>query len=319
MVQVSVLLPVRNAAPYLDASLRSLWRQTFPDFEVIAVDDGSTDESGAILDRAAQSETRLRVLHTGARGLPAALNTALGAARGRWMARHDADDLSHRSRFLLQCETLRRHRRVAVVGSRVRLFPRAAVGMGMRRWAAWHNSLMTHDHMVREILIDSTLVHGTAMFRREVLEEVGGWRDRIWAEDVDLWLRLIEVGARFAKRGEVLYAWRQHSASATRRDPRYRRENLLALKRAALERVFPHDTRCVSLVGVGASIEKWREILGNTRKVTVVEAARPGQSVVNRLDPPIILVFGAPIARARWREYLAGRGMIEGKTFIFVA
>src|SRR5712691_11700827 len=119
MPAISVLLPVRNAAAWLDASLASLWRQTCRDFEVIAVNDGSTDGSGEALERAAAREPRLRVVHTPPRGLPLAL--------------HDADDLSHRARFALQLDTLRRHRDVAVVGSRLRLFPAAQAGAGMRR------------------------------------------------------------------------------------------------------------------------------------------------------------------------------------------
>src|SRR5262245_38357044 len=224
MPAISVLLPVRNAAPWLRAALRSLWRQTFRDFEVIAVDDGSTDASAELLERAALDEPRLRVVHTAARGLPAALNTALGLARGRLIARQDADDLSHRRRLALQRAHLAAHRGTAVVGCRVRLFPAAAVGVGMHRWVRWHNALLTHEAIAREALIDSPLAHGTALIRRAALERVGGWRDRGWPEDVDLWIRLLDRGARFAKLPQTLYGWRRHPGSATHQDPRYRRE-----------------------------------------------------------------------------------------------
>src|SRR5262249_56702244 len=90
---------------------------------------------------------------------------------------------------------------------------------GMRRWARWHNALSTHEAMAREALIDSPLAHGTAMIRRTWLARVGGWRDRGWPEDPDLWLRMLARGARLEKRDAPLYAWRQHSQSATRRDP----------------------------------------------------------------------------------------------------
>src|SRR5262245_41127174 len=160
MPLISVLMPVRNAAPWLAASLASLARQTFRDFEVIAVNDGSSDASGAMLDRAARREPRLRVVHAPARGLPLALEAARAVARGERIARHDADDLSHRERLALQHAHLATHD-VSVVGCRVRVFP--ATGVGMKRWIDWHNGLLTHDAMAREALIDSPLAHGTAL------------------------------------------------------------------------------------------------------------------------------------------------------------
>src|SRR5262245_36477149 len=117
MPELSVLLPVRNAGSYLRPALASLWRQTLRDFEVIAVNDGSTDGSGEALERAAEAEPRLHVVHTPAQGLPAALNEARRRARSPLLARHDADDLSHRTRFALQVEAVHRDPTVAVVGS----------------------------------------------------------------------------------------------------------------------------------------------------------------------------------------------------------
>ena len=184
-------MPVRDAAPWLAASLRSLTRQRVRDLEIVAVDDGSTDGSGAWLDRAAAAEPRLRVVHTPPLGLPAALATALALARAPLIARHDADDLSHRDRLALQHAYLAAHPRVSVVGCRVRLFPGAAAGAGMRRWAAWHNGLLTHEAMAREALIDSPLAHGTALLRRAALARAGGWQEHGWPEDLDLWLRML--------------------------------------------------------------------------------------------------------------------------------
>lgn len=319
MTRLSVLLPVRDARPWLAASLASLWRQTHAGFEVVAVDDGSTDGSGEALERAARREPRLRVIHTAARGLPAALNTALDRARGRFVARHDADDVSHRARFELQLAHLAAHPGDAVVGCRLRLFPAGAAGAGMRRWAAWHNGLITHAEMAREALIDSPLAHGTAVVRREWLERASGWRERGWAEDLDLWLRLLEAGARFAKRPEVLYGWRQHAGSATRRDPRYAPERFRALKAEALRRTLLRAHRGGTLVGVGRSLEAWRAALGGRAdSMRVLEAGRPSPTVLSTLVPPVVLVFGMTKPRTKWRELMELSGMSEGHHFAFV-
>jgi len=319
---VSVLVPVHDAAPWLAASLASLWRQSFTDFEVVAVDDGSTDGSGDLLERAARREPRLRVLHTPHHGLPRAIAAAHRHARAPLLARHDADDLSHRERLALQVAWLRAHPRVALLGTRLRLFPAAAVKPGMTRWAAWHNALLEHDGMAREVLVDSPLAHGTALLRRHWVERVGGWTDRGWPEDLDLWIRLLEAGARFAKLPQVLYGWRQHPASATWRDPAFSRERVLALKRDALGRGLLRGRHEVTLVGVGASLCNWSAALGaQGLRVHALERGRPGPPgpAGGGPRPPIVLVFGAPSARQRWRDALAAGGLEEGRDFVFVA
>jgi len=316
---ISVLLPVRDAGAWLAPSLASLRRQTFADFEVIAIDDGSTDGSGDALERAAARDRRLRVVHTTARGLPAALNTALGLARGRLIARHDADDLSHRRRFELQHAHLETHPRTTALGTRLRLFPAGAIGPGMRRWEAWHNALLDHDAMARDALIDSPLAHGTAVVSRAALERIGGWRERGWPEDVDLWLRLIGDGARLAKLPVTLYAWRRHRGSATHRDPRYTRDRYDALRVDALERGPLRGARSVTVVGVGASLARWQGLLsGRGWRTEPVAAGRPSPAAVRRMTTPVVLVFGAPPARERWRQALATAGVDE-RQVVYVA
>jgi glycosyltransferase involved in cell wall biosynthesis len=318
--RLSILLPVRDAAPWLDASLASLARQTMRDLEIVAVDDGSTDGTPQVLARWSAREPRLVVARTEARGLPAALETARALARSPFLARHDGDDLSHRERFALQLGALARNPSLAVVGCRVRLFPAARVGAGMRRWAAWHNALLDHEAMEREAWIDSPLCHGTAVMRADALAAVGGWRDRGWAEDVDLWLRWFAAGGRFAKLPRTLYAWRQRPDSATRRDPRYARERMIEARLESLERRLLGAAPAVRVVGVGSSLATWAAALAAPgRAVVPVTAPRPTAPAIARIVPPAVLVFGAPAARGRWRAALEGTGLRELRDFAFVA
>jgi glycosyltransferase involved in cell wall biosynthesis len=312
-----VLLPVRDAAPWLAASLASLARQSMSDYEVIAVDDGSRDASGTMLEEAARHDPRIVVRHTPAHGLPAALNLALSLARAPWVARQDADDVSHRERFARQLAWLGRHPQVDVLGTRVRLFPQAATGVGMRRWAAWHNALIEHEDMRRELLIDSPLAHGTAMIRRRTLESQGGWHERGWAEDLDLWVRLFAAGAVFAKLGDPLYGWRQHPGSSTRTDARYSSVKFMSLKIAALDSGLLRNGRRATLVGVGVSLKRWEKALG-ARVSACIEARRPGPGWAPRLAAPMVLSLMAPEARRRWRRFLTGDGWRELEDFIFV-
>ena len=316
MPHVSVLLPVRNAAPWLRASIESLSRQRHADFEIIAVDDGSTDGSADLLESLADSEPRLRVIRRVHEGLPATLQSALAAAQGELLMRHDADDLSRRDRLGAQVEFLAAHPEVAVLGSRVRLFPDQAYGEGMRRWVKWHDSLLSHEEMYRERLIDSPLCHGTAMIRRGALELVQGWQERGWAEDLDLWVRMLESGARFAKLPRRLYAWRQHAASSTRTDPRYAHERFTALKRDALSRWL--QGRKATLIGVGESLRRWEVALGPLVERTF-HVSDPRGWTGEKLETNLIVVCMAASARTRWRTWLTSCGMSESDDFIFIA
>ncbi len=313
---------MRNAGPWITVSIASLVRQTERDLEIVAVDDGSTDDTSARLADLARREPRLRIVTTPARGLPAALETARAAASGAYLARHDADDLSHRRRLELQLDHLAQNPDVAVVGSRLRLFPTADVGQGMRRWARWHDALLDHEAMAHEVLIDSPLAHGSALFRRAALESVGGWHERGWPEDLDLWLRMIEAGLRLGKCREKLYAWRQHGASATRADARYAPERFRALKLDALARGALRGRDRATLVGVGTSAAGWVDALATIGvRAERIDAARPapGAAPTPAWTLPIVLVFGAQAARDRWRHALLDRGLAEGRDFVFVA
>jgi hypothetical protein len=202
----------------------------------------------------------------------------------------------------------------------VRLFPGHATGIGMRRWASWHNSLLDHTAMAREALIDSPLCHGTALARRAWLERVGGWAERGWAEDLDLWIRLLESGARFAKLPQALYGWRQHAGSATRCDARYARARFMALKRDALLRGLLRVPSRATLLGVGRSMTEWHDMLSQTGMTfDMIEAGKPSLRLLRGLRPPLILVFGAAPARERWRAALVSEGFKETAEFAFVA
>ncbi|MBI5168652.1 MAG: glycosyl transferase, partial [Candidatus Eisenbacteria bacterium] len=232
----------------------------------------------------------------------------------------------HRERFAAQVARLDAEPDLDVVGSRLRLFPSGAYGEGMRRWRNWHDSLLTHEDIRRELLIDSPVAHGCVMLRREAVERVGGWHEHGWAEDLDLWIRLAESGARFGKLARVLYAWRQHERSSTRQDARYAHERFTALKVAALDRGVLSGGRRALLVGTGTSLGRWAEALGPRveRTVEVKQppvGARAGEplGVETREPHVLVLVLMAPAARARWRRYLTDRGHTEMQDFIFVA
>jgi len=194
---VSILLPVFDAATTLPACLRSITRQSLSDWECLLVDDGSTDASGELAAAAAAADSRIQVITTPHRGLVSALNTGLARCRGRYIARMDADDCMHRHRLALQAAALGSAPELAAVGARVRFFPTASMRDGMRRYEQWLNGMESAEDVRANAFIECPIAHPTLFVRREILVE-HGYRDLGWPEDYDLFLRLHTAGHEIA-------------------------------------------------------------------------------------------------------------------------
>lgn len=326
---------MRDAGPALQECLASLQAQTLTDFEVVAVDDGSRDGSREVLAAVARQDSRFRVLGAPPRGLTAALNAALAAARSPLLARMDADDVAHPDRLALQAQRLQGEPRLAILGCRVRLLGSPPAGnQGMRAYVEWQNQLLDHEAMVRDLFVESPLVHPSVMMKAEDLRTLGGYRSFDGPEDYDLWLRAQEAGLRFGKLPQVLLEWRDSAARLTRRDPRYAPERFQALKLEVLGRRHLRDGRPVVIWGAGPIGKSWARALRSAghRVQAFVEVDRKkiGQRIggvpvldleaVPRLSGCLHLAaVGQPGARARIRELASSLGLLEGVDLLAVA
>jgi glycosyltransferase involved in cell wall biosynthesis len=332
MPRVSVLLPVRDALPTLPECLASLSAQTLADHEVVAVDDGSVDGSGGCLEMAARRDVRVRVLHTGRRGIAAALNLALAEARAPLVARMDADDVAHPERLRLQAERLEASPETHVLGCRVRLSG-GVDNQGMRAYVAWQNALTDHEAIARELCVESPFAHPSVALRAADLRALSGYRDFDGPEDYDLWLRAHAAGWRFAKLAEELLDWRDHPGRLSRRDPRYAPERFRALKIEALER-GPLRGRAAVVWGAGPIGKGWaKALLGRGHRLEAFVEVSPrrigkrihGVPVVDaraaaRLKGPLHLAaVGQPGARTRIREEAGRSGLVDGVDLLAVA
>src|SRR5206468_6439122 len=187
--KVSVVMPVRNAAGMLPIVLDSVTCQTLPDWELVAVDDGSKDKTAGILASAARADPRIRVLSQAALGIAEALQRGCAAARGEFIARLDADDWSPRERLLRQLEFFERHPQLGVVSCRVRHGGDKTAQAGYAAHVAWINSLLTPEDIALRRFVESPLAHPSVTFRRVLLQEYGGYDSGDFPEDHELWLR----------------------------------------------------------------------------------------------------------------------------------
>ncbi len=202
---ISVLVPVYNGMPYLPETIESIRAQTFVDFELIALDDGSTDASAQYLSSVADKRLRVERLQRG--GLSAALNHGLRIARAPIVARIDADDVALPDRLRLQFEFLSQHPECVALGCQSQHINERGEAVGEGRYP-------TSPAAIRwEALFRSPVLHPGSMYRRDHVLALGGYRKEFdVAEDYDLWTRLLTRGT-LANLPQQLLRYRIHSRS----------------------------------------------------------------------------------------------------------
>ena len=335
---VSVLMPCYNAQDTVDVAVRSILEQTLTKFELIAVDDGSTDRTAERLRDWAARDRRVRVLSFTHGGIIEALNGGLVACRAALIARMDADDRAHPKRLAKQVHFLAEHPELAVVGSYVGAFPGDQVREGFKQYLAWLNSLDTPELIARDIFVESPLAHPSTMIRAEWLQRVGGYQEHGWPEDYDLWLRMHVAGARMGKVRELLLDWRGRPDRLTRTDGRYSVENFLRAKAHYLCRGPLADREAVIVWGAGqmgrrlakhlernaASLVAFVDIdpkkIGSVKRGLPILSAGELPDLLKQYREPVVLAaVGSRGARELIRERLDGMGLVENRDYWAVA
>jgi cellulose synthase/poly-beta-1,6-N-acetylglucosamine synthase-like glycosyltransferase len=334
---ISVVMPVYNAAPTLAAAVDSLVRQTEPAWELVAVDDGSTDASGAILEGYARRDRRIRVIRAGRRGLVSALSIGLSAALAPLVARLDADDVCVPERLACQHRYLEARPEVGLVASRVRFGGDPDRAAGYARYVGWTNRLLTHEQISLARFVESPLAHPSVMFRRTLVERWGGYADGDFPEDYELWLRWLEAGVRMEKLAEPLLVWNDSPTRLSRSDRRYAKVAFYRLKARYLARWLaahnPHHPavmlwgagritrkRAQHLVDQGISVEAFIDIdpfkvgrpIGGRPVLSPAELPSPGTSFV-------VSYVGSSDARERIEANLRAAGYRHGIDYIAAA
>lgn len=334
--RVAVLFPARNAAETLAEALDSLLAQSFVDFRVLAVDDGSTDGSLGILRQFAERDPRVEVLdRPGSSGnIPAALVAAADHATEPLLARMDADDRCHPERLARQVAYLDQHPEVGVLATDVEWSGHATPTDGARRYADWLSACRTPDEITRNLWIESPLPHPTVLMRREAYLAAGGYRDLGWPEDYDLWLRMAALGVRMAKLSEPLLAWRDNPNRASRRLPAYSPEAFLRCRCHHLARHLAgrpivvwgagRDGRRAArqLLREGVAVVAFLDI--DPKKIGRKAHGYPvleAESWLRTRTPNgiVLAAVGTSGARDLIRARLTAAGLVEGPEFLCIA
>jgi glycosyltransferase involved in cell wall biosynthesis len=299
MPRVSVITPARDAAPFLPETLGSVFAQTYDDWEVVLVDDGSTDGTGEVARRFGE---RVRVLETPhSLGPAAARNLAVREAGGELLATLDADDLLDREYLAHQVGLYDRESslgRVGIVACNARL-------LGPDGFAAetWVDRVGDAHGATLDDLLRENLVFGNAIFPRTAFEEAGGYDTSLRiSEDYDLWLRIVERGYRVVatRRPLAVYRMRTDSlmADAELRAGTARRVYELAIERGALT---PRQRRLARKNRRLHALLQRRAVIASDRR----EGRRGMAARLSTLPATALVALEHP---ERWRAWALGRG-----------
>lgn len=219
--KVSVVMATYNAKGYLREAIESVLNQTFKDFEFVIIDDGSTDETIDVIK--SYKDPRIRLHKKNHRGLIASLNEGMKLARGEYIARMDADDISEPGRFERQVRFLDDHPEYAVVGTTIEVIDLEGHSRGVEP------EPLDYLDLVKGLIVRNVLAHGSVMMRKAIIRELGGYDSSAkYVEDYDLWMRVARR-YRMANLPQVLYKWRLNpkGVSLTKTDEQRRNAQLI--------------------------------------------------------------------------------------------
>lgn len=277
------MVPVYNVARYLPATLQSLLDQTLTDLEIVAIDDGSSDDSPKILADFARRDSRIRFVARENRGIVTTRNELFAMSRGKYLAVNDSDDISLPRRFETQVAFLESHPDVVVIGGAFDMIDSAG-----RRLTTLRPP--TDDAEIQKLALGGScsICHSAGLIRREALGQVGGYNPQFtYAHDLELWLRLGEVG-KLANLPQAVIQFRLHQSSVSE-NKRYEQRHFCKL---ACERAWERR----HLTGMTFdSAEPWRP--GKDRASRVRYALQYGWWAFNSGERRTALIYATRALR----------------------
>lgn len=328
---ISILMPVYNAAPFLKACIQSILEQSESNWELIAVDDQSTDESAAILAAFAGQDQRIRCFKTKEKGIIPALRMAFEQSNGQLISRMDADDLMEKDKLLHLKTTVLEHGLGHISTGWVRYFSDEGLMEGYRKYADWLNQLCRQQNHYTAIYRECVLPSPCWMAWRTDLIGCGAFDPKVYPEDYDLCFRFYKSRLTIVPVNEVLHLWRDHSQRSSRNDPNYANPQYFDLKLPYFLELDYNSTRPLLLWGAG----KKGKLLAKKLQIAKVDfhwitnnPQKQGKSIYDQLlladtqlhqwvQPQIIVAVAAPDDQKEIQTIVDKKGWQAGLDYFF--
>ncbi len=227
---VSILTPFKNTSEYLEACLDSILIQSYTNWELLIIDDWSTDNSYTIVDEYQQKDSRIRLFKNKGQGIIEALRTAYHKANGQLITRMDSDDIMTSDKLKIMVNSLNTYGRGHVAVGKVKYFSDVGISDGYSRYEIWLNALTEQGSNYAEIYKECVIPSPCWMLYKEDLDRCGAFLPNRYPEDYDLTFRFYEAQLKCIPCDKVLHLWRDYSTRTSRTHEHYAQNYFLEIK-----------------------------------------------------------------------------------------
>ena len=226
---VSIIMPIKDAEDYLSDCLNSILAQGMEDWELIAVDDHSSDGSFAILSEFSSNENRITCLHNKGEGIIDALAMAFKSSKGEYISRMDADDIMPEQKLSKLLELCSKNPKTVASG-RVTYFSKKKISEGYLRYENWLNRMSTHDELRKNLYRECVIASPNWMVHRACFESHILFEQLVYPEDYDMVFKWFHLGYKFELESSVTHMWREHPERTSRNSEHYQQASFFNLK-----------------------------------------------------------------------------------------
>ena len=333
-MKVSVILPVYNAEATIKRAVISILLQTLKEFELIVINDGSTDHTPHIINELALTDQRIKHYNLRHGGIARALNFGIKMSSGKYIARMDADDVSYPNRLQLQFDYLEHHTEAGLVSGLVQHVGDASENEGYLKHVEWINGIIKPGQIVLKRFMESPFAHPSVFFRRCLVNKFGGYSEENVPEDYELWLRWIGHGVSMHKINEVLLDWHDTPKRLSRTDVHYSNENFYKVKARYLVSFLRQrfhkipdiyiwgagrivNNRVKPLLSLGITISKYIDVKERTPNSKFLFFSKIPAPQTGKLF--ILSYVSDRKGKVAVYDFLCKRGYKEGRDFLMMA
>ncbi|MEQ8910015.1 MAG: glycosyltransferase family A protein [Vicingaceae bacterium] len=328
---ISILMPVKNAAPFLAACLESILAQDEENWELLAIDDHSSDSSRAILENYSQKEQRIKRYTNDGEGIIPALRKAYQKSKGKIIHRMDADDLMPPKKLSRLKKELIKAGEGCLVSGKVEYFAKNGLNDGYRRYADWLNQLIEQDNHWQDIYKECVIASPNWFIYRNDLDKVGAFNANRYPEDYDLVFRFYQAKLKVCSVKQLTHLWRDHEKRSSRTLEVYKNNDYLELKWHYFKRLDYQSNRPLMIWGAGPKGKKLAKVLQQDQvdfewvsnnpnkhgKEIYRQILASFEKIVRTNNPQILVAVGQKGAQAKIKSFLHQQGHQQGRDYFF--